>query len=71
MKNNIVQWANHYQDILFKYYLKFKLLLESYGEEYLSYNEFVNFCYRNTKKNIINQPGWFAKELYATIGNNT
>lgn len=70
MKSNIVEWELHYREVLNKYFTSLKTLLENYNEEELTYNEFVNFCYRNTKKTLISQPGLFAKQFYATIGNN-
>lgn len=67
MKTNILLWAQHYDEILKKYYEDFCLFLESYSEPIISYNEFMVFCYNNTKKNYIYLPGTFGKEIRAPL----
>jgi len=67
MKNNFLLWSVHYEDVLNKYYLLFCQLLENYKEEPIEYQEFLIFCYRNTKKCIINKTGYYPKELRAPI----
>jgi hypothetical protein len=67
MKNNLSLWANHYEDILIKYYEDFSLFLESHNEPVPEYKDFVIFVYKNTKKTILKEPGMFSKELRAPI----
>lgn len=67
MKNNLYIWSKHYKDYLVKYHQKFNILLNNYGEEPISYPEFVLFCYQNTKKTVIHIPGLISKELHAPL----
>ena len=78
MKNNLALWADHYEEILTKYYYDFcQMFLDKKGRSKIQhseligaipeYKEFVIFVYKNTKKTIINLPGVFDKELRAPI----
>lgn len=67
MRTNILYWANHYEDILQHYYHKFCLFLASHREPIISYNEFVIFCYGNTKKNYLYLPGVYHRQLHAPL----
>lgn len=67
IKTNIIAWEKHYHDYLVDYYYNFNKLLATYNEETVSYIEFVNFCFRNTKKTLFKSPGLFAKELRAPL----
>ena len=67
MRTNILQWSHHYEDILNHYYSSFCLFLTSYKEPIITYNEFVIFCYRNTKRNYLHLPGVFHRQLHAPL----
>lgn len=67
MKTNFVEWANHYQEILNHYFNKFNTFLENNNEPKITFNEFIIFCYNNTKKNTLYLPGIYGRELRAPL----
>ena len=50
---NFVQWCCTYDEILFPWYEKFILLFEEKKCEPPSYNMFLTYIYKSTKKIII------------------
>ena len=48
MFNNFTTWCVHYDSILYPYYLEFSTLFDE--EHKPTYNQFLNYCYTNTKK---------------------
>lgn len=63
-KNNFLEWSRHYEDILRPKYEKFVQFFLSHSEEPPSYNDFLSYCYLNTKKNLNQLSGKIIAPIY-------
>ena len=63
-KNNFFEWSKHYDDIMRPKYEEFVQLFENHKETVPSYNDFLSYCYLNTKKNINQLSGKLVAPIY-------
>lgn len=63
MKNNFFEWSMHYDDVLRPKYEEFVQFFISHKETPPSYNDFLNYCYLNTKKDL----NFFTGKITAPI----
>lgn len=67
MKNNFLIWEFNYRDVLTKYYENFNILLFNHNEELITYKEFCEFVYNNTKNSVVSKPGVMSKQLHSLV----